>query len=92
MTENIYIDFATLKALMRDIFIGAGVPPADAEICADVLICADRLGIDSLHVLQRSRAAYAPCSCVEAAGRCSFSPGSPAHGPCPVSRGGRSCA
>lgn len=57
MTENIYIDFATLKTLMRDIFIGAGVPPADAEICADVLICADRLGIDS-HGVGRLKPIY----------------------------------
>ena len=48
MSETIhYIDFTTLENFMRDVFIAEGVPAADAEFCANVLITADKLGIDS---------------------------------------------
>ena len=57
MDKILYIDFETLKNIMRDCLIGAGVPAPDAEICADVLICADKLGIDS-HGIGRLKPIY----------------------------------
>ncbi len=36
-----------LRRFVRDVFIGHGVPPDDAEISSDVLITADLQGIDS---------------------------------------------
>ena len=58
MTEKIYyIDFATLENFMRDVFIASGVPAEDAAICADVLITADKLGIDS-HGIGRLKPIY----------------------------------
>ena len=52
-----YIDFATLENFMRDALIGAGVPAADAATCAEVLITADKLGIDS-HGIGRLKPIY----------------------------------
>ncbi len=46
-----------LEKFMRDVFIGLGVPATDAAVCADVLITADRRGIDS-HGIQRMKAIY----------------------------------
>ena len=58
MSEKIvYVDFKTLESFMRDSLIGAGVPAADAEICADILITADKLGIDS-HGIGRLKPIY----------------------------------
>ena len=36
-----------LEAFMVDVFSGLGLPRDEAAICADVLITADRRGIDS---------------------------------------------
>ncbi|MBO5722757.1 MAG: Ldh family oxidoreductase, partial [Lentisphaeria bacterium] len=58
MSETIhYIDFTTLENFMRDVFIAEGVPAADAEFCANVLITADKLGIDS-HGIGRLKPIY----------------------------------
>jgi len=46
-----------LEKFMIDVFIGLGVPRQDAEICADVLITADRRGIDS-HGIGRLKPIY----------------------------------
>ena len=48
MQENVkWIDFDTMEKFMIDVFKGIGVPEEDAKICADVLIWADKRGIDS---------------------------------------------
>lgn len=39
--------FKELKALARDIFIGSGLPPDDAELVADALVTADLRGTNS---------------------------------------------
>ena len=58
MSDKIaYIDVKTLKSFMRDVYIGLGVPNEDAEIIADVLITADKKGIDS-HGVQRLKMYY----------------------------------
>ena len=58
MAEKLcFIDFRTLENFMRDVLIGAGVPAADAAVCADVLITADKLGIDS-HGIGRLKPIY----------------------------------
>jgi len=51
------LDFDTLERFMRDVFKGIGVPPEDAAICADVLITADKRGIDS-HGVGRLKTIY----------------------------------
>ena len=35
-----------MESFIRDVFKGVGVPAADAAVCADVLITADKLGIE----------------------------------------------
>ncbi len=59
MPENdvIWIDIETLDRLMTDILTGVGVPADDARICADVLLAADRRGIDS-HGINRLKPIY----------------------------------
>ena len=58
MSEKIcYIDFSTLENFMRDVFIANGVPADDAAVCANVLITADKLGIDS-HGIGRLKPIY----------------------------------
>lgn len=52
-----WIKFAPLERFMTDVLKGAGVPAADAAICADVLITADKLGIDS-HGISRLKTIY----------------------------------
>ncbi len=47
---EVRLPFPLLERFMRDVFIGLGVPKADAAICANVLIQADRLGFDSSFV------------------------------------------
>lgn len=42
---------------MRDVFIGVGVPQDDASVCADVLITADKRGLDS-HGINRCKPIY----------------------------------
>lgn len=45
--ECIWMDFDELERFMTEVFRGLGVPDEDAAICADVLITADKRGIDS---------------------------------------------
>jgi LDH2 family malate/lactate/ureidoglycolate dehydrogenase len=55
--KTCWIDFATIERFIRDVFIGVGVPPQDAAVCADVLIAADKRGIDS-HGIGRLKPIY----------------------------------
>ncbi|HPA77155.1 MAG TPA: Ldh family oxidoreductase [Kiritimatiellia bacterium] len=58
MKENVYwMKFDVLKPFMVDVFKGMGVPADEAEICAEVLIEADRRGIDS-HGVGRLKTIY----------------------------------
>jgi len=41
-----WVDFDTMERFMADVFRGLGVPDEDARICAEVLITADKRGID----------------------------------------------
>ncbi len=48
MTEEVkWIPFDVVEKFMIDVLAVCGVPQTDAEICADVLITADKYGIDS---------------------------------------------
>jgi len=47
LNEFAYLDLDTLYNFARDVFIGMGVPEEEAIICADVLIEADKWGIES---------------------------------------------
>jgi len=53
----VWVDFDTLENFMVDVFKEAGVPEEDAQICADVLITADKRGIDS-HGIGRLKPVY----------------------------------
>lgn len=55
--EVAWIPFDLLEAFMVDVFRGVGVPEADARICAEVLIAADKRGIDS-HGVGRLKLIY----------------------------------
>lgn len=58
MTENIvWIKFDFLEKFMTDVFNTLGVPEEEASICADVLISADKRGIDS-HGINRLKPIY----------------------------------
>ncbi|MQY77149.1 MAG: Ldh family oxidoreductase, partial [Spirochaeta sp.] len=58
MSGKIYwTDFDLLEKFMTAVFIKAGVPEADARVCADVLICSDKRGIDS-HGIGRFKPIY----------------------------------
>lgn len=58
MTDDHYwVPFDLLEAFMVDVFKGVGVPDADARVCADVLITADKRGIDS-HGVGRLKPIY----------------------------------
>jgi len=52
-----WIDFNTMERFMIDVFKGVGVPEEEAKICADVLIEADKQGIDS-HGTNRLKPIY----------------------------------
>lgn len=43
----VWVDFDTVENFITDVFVKVGVPEEDAKICADVLITADKRGIDS---------------------------------------------
>lgn len=51
------ISFDEMEKFMADVFRGIGVPEADAETCADVLITADKRGVDS-HGIGRLKPIY----------------------------------
>ncbi len=55
--EACWIPFETMVRFMKDVFMGVGVPEKDAEVCADVLIAADKRGIDS-HGIGRLKPIY----------------------------------
>jgi LDH2 family malate/lactate/ureidoglycolate dehydrogenase len=55
--KTVWLDFATLENFMVDALVGVGVPEQDARICADVLIAADKRGIDS-HGIGRFKTIY----------------------------------
>jgi L-2-hydroxycarboxylate dehydrogenase (NAD+) len=55
--EHFWVPFDLLEAFMVDVFKGVGVPEADARVCADVLITADKRGIDS-HGVGRLKTIY----------------------------------
>jgi LDH2 family malate/lactate/ureidoglycolate dehydrogenase len=58
MADNTtWIDFDTMERFMVDVFKGVGVPEEDAKICADILITADKRGIDS-HGIGRLKPIY----------------------------------
>jgi LDH2 family malate/lactate/ureidoglycolate dehydrogenase len=52
-----WISFDVLEAFIVDLFKGVGVPDADSRICAEVIIAADRRGIDS-HGVSRLKPIY----------------------------------
>lgn len=51
------VPFDKLQAFMVDVFAGIGVPDEESRICADVLISADKRGIDS-HGIGRLKPIY----------------------------------
>jgi LDH2 family malate/lactate/ureidoglycolate dehydrogenase len=51
------VDFDYMKEFMKEVFLSYGVTPERAEICSDVLIEADKRGIDS-HGLGRLKPIY----------------------------------
>lgn len=53
----VWVDFETMERFMVDVFKGLGVPEDDARVCADVLLEADRRGIDS-HGVNRLKSTY----------------------------------
>lgn len=57
MTSNFYISAEILENFIKKVFIKAGVPENDASICANVLIEADKQGIDS-HGINRLKPIY----------------------------------
>ena len=58
MDENIiWVGFDVMERFMIDVFKGLGVPEEDAKVCADVLITADKRGIDS-HGIGRLKTIY----------------------------------
>ncbi len=58
MGENIiWVKFGVMERFMVDVFKGLGVAEADAQVCADVLITADKRGIDS-HGINRLKPIY----------------------------------
>lgn len=55
--DTFWMDFDKLEQFMIDVFKGIGVPEEDARTCADVLITADKRGIDS-HGVGRLKPIY----------------------------------
>ncbi len=55
--DCVWVDFDLMEKFMADIFKGLGVPEEDAKICANVLITADKRGIDS-HGINRLKPIY----------------------------------
>jgi L-2-hydroxycarboxylate dehydrogenase (NAD+) len=57
VSNTSWIQFDLLEAFIVDVFKGAGVPDADARVCAEVLINADKRGIYS-HGVGRLKPIY----------------------------------
>ncbi len=55
--QSTWIDFSLMEAYMVDVLKASGLSVEDAEVCADVLITADKLGIDS-HGIGRLKPIY----------------------------------
>lgn len=55
--EIFHVQADILEKFMTDVFVGLGVPGEDAGVCADVLITADKRGIDS-HGINRCKPIY----------------------------------
>jgi len=55
--DVVWINFDILENFMVDVFKKIGIPEEDAKICADVLITADKRGIDS-HGISRLKTKY----------------------------------
>ncbi len=55
--KTVWVKFDLLEQFMIDVFKGVGVPEDDAKICADILITADKRGIDS-HGIARCKSIY----------------------------------
>jgi LDH2 family malate/lactate/ureidoglycolate dehydrogenase len=55
--DVVYLKFDIIENFMKDCFMALGVPEEDAAICADVLIEADKRGIDS-HGIGRLKPIY----------------------------------
>ncbi len=56
--ENVaWVDFETMERFMVDVLKAAGVPEENAKIAADVMITADKMGIDS-HGINRLKSMY----------------------------------
>ena len=56
-TDTCRVGFALMERFVTDVFRGIGVPDEDAQLCADVLITADKRGIDS-HGVGRLKPIY----------------------------------
>ena len=52
-----YVSADVLESFMEDVLVSLGVKKEDSQICADVLISADRFGIES-HGINRFKAKY----------------------------------
>ncbi len=57
MTKANIVDWETITNFVVDSFVGYGVPRADAEICADILLESDKRGIES-HGCNRFKPIY----------------------------------
>ena len=57
MAKDVSVPFDTMERFMVDVFMGVGVPEAEARICAENLITADKRGIDS-HGVNRLKPIY----------------------------------
>lgn len=57
MNDIVWVEFDTMERFMVDVFVAAGVPHEDAKVCSDILITADKLGIDS-HGMNRLKPIY----------------------------------
>ncbi len=57
MAETTVVDWKTITDFVTDAFVGYGIPRPDAEICTDVLLAADKKGIES-HGVNRFKPTY----------------------------------
>jgi L-2-hydroxycarboxylate dehydrogenase (NAD+) len=55
--DAVYVSVETMRNFTKDVFTHLGVPAADADICADVLIASDLRGIES-HGIGRLKMYY----------------------------------
>lgn len=55
--DSVWVSFEIMEKFMVDVFKGLGVAEEDAKVCADVLITADKRGIDS-HGINRLKPIY----------------------------------